>query len=608
MTTAHLRLLETTDLHMHLLGYDYLTQTASRSIGLTNLTPLIQDARDGADLTLLFDNGDFLQGNPLAEHIAAHLPAGQVHPVIKTLEALGYDALTLGNHEFDYGLDFLHRVLADTTIPVVCANVRTGPQQTLYPAWTVLTRNLPCADGESREIRIGVIGFVTPQIVDWDAHHLNGQVRTDDIIAAARTFLPQMRRAGVDVTVALCHSGISRRPYRDRMENAALHLAALPGIDVVMAGHTHDRFPSPQFEAIDDVNVAAGTLHGKPAVMAGSFGATLGVIDLQMVFDDDGWQVLDHEVSLRDAEDTATEAPDDCLAGPTLTRAHEATLAHLRAPVTASPRRLTSYLAALGHDDTSHLMAAAMRDAVTEGLQGTHYADLPLLVATAPFRGGGHGGARNYVDLPARELTLADIAAITPFNNPVCAILRRGWQIRHWLEQTSAFFATAADGSDPLPLLNPQVAPYHFDTLHGLRYRIDLRVPPRQDIPGTGFARRVRDLTLNGRALEDDGLFVVATSSYRAYGGGGQISSAAEDVVFTTQNGFTDLLAGHLKAKGVPPTTSNPPWSFVPWVGGALTFATAPKVVEVLDDHQFNGTLAPGALRGDGLQNFTLRF
>ncbi len=582
MITARLRLLQTTDLHMHLLGYDYLIDRPAPAQGLTQLVPLITAARAECSATLLFDNGDFLQGNPLADQIARHGTTKGPHPIAQAFNTLQYDAIALGNHEFDYGLSFLSQALSDCAMPVVCANVRTSPTRNFVAPWTVIQRDVTASDGETYKLKIGVIGFVTPQLVDWNAHVLNGAVQTDDIIAAARSHLPGLQRAGADVVVALCHAGISDAPHHDGMENAALHLAALPGIDVVFAGHTHDRLPGPDFADLAETDADAATLHGKPAVMAAAYGRALGVVDLDLTLDPDGWQISGHHVELRNP-DPATIAPTT-LQSAAISRHvepdHDRTLAKLREPICHTPRRLTSFFAALGHDDTAPLLAAAQIAATTQALGRTDFADLPVLATTSSYRAGGHNGPGNYVDIAPGPVTRRHVAAIAPFDNPIVGVLRRGWQLRNWLEQASRIFAVLTPGAADQTLIDPHVPSYHFDLIHGLRYRIDLTLPPRLDNDPARPAR-VRDISFQGQPLADDALFVVATTSYRAHGGGGVAVIPGQDMIYTSTRGLTQIMTDHLVAQGVPDVPPPGHLGFVPSPGTQAYFATNPLAVTI---------------------------
>jgi len=215
---------------------------------------LIARARAEVANSLLFDNGDFLQGTPLGDYIAQRgLSEGQVHPMIAAMNAVGYDGATLGNHEFNFGLDFLLRAISHAEFPIVSANValRLGAtpeqDQTLLPPSMILHRTLRDETGAPCPIRIGVIGFLPPQIIAWDRKHLAGQIDTRDIVETARAHVPKLRAEGADIVIALAHTGIGSGTAATSGEHAVVPLASVPGIDAILAGHSHLTFPSPEF-------------------------------------------------------------------------------------------------------------------------------------------------------------------------------------------------------------------------------------------------------------------------------------------------------------------------------------------------------------------------
>ena len=120
---AHLRIMETTDIHVNVLPYDYYADKPNDTMGLARTASLIDGVRREATNSMLIDNGDFLQGNPMGDFIAYEkgMKDGDVHPVIKGMNELGYACSTLGNHEFNYGLSFMDKVLAGANFPFVCA-------------------------------------------------------------------------------------------------------------------------------------------------------------------------------------------------------------------------------------------------------------------------------------------------------------------------------------------------------------------------------------------------------------------------------------------------------------------------------------------------------
>lgn len=304
---VHLRLMETTDLHVHVFPYDYYADKPRDTVGLARTASLIGDIRAEATNSLLLDNGDFLQGNPMGDYIAYErgMKEGDTHPVIQAMNAVGFDGSTLGNHEFNYGLDFLMKSLAGADFPVVCANVAkstgAGPRDdtTLLPPYVILERELTDGAGNTHPIKIGLIGFVPPQVMNWDRRHLEGNVQARDILETARAYVPEMKEKGADIIIALSHSGIGSAQEVDGMENASVPLAAVEGIDAIMTGHSHLVFPSSTYADFAGVDVDKGTIHGTPATMGGFWGSHMGLIDLMLERDGSGWRVVGHASEAR---------------------------------------------------------------------------------------------------------------------------------------------------------------------------------------------------------------------------------------------------------------------------------------------------------------------
>lgn len=154
---AHLRLIATSDLHGNLLGYDYLSDCPAPGAGLAALAPVMARLRTGPGATLLFDNGDILQGTPLAE---TGTQAEGPMPVAEAFRALGYDAATLGNHDFDFGLAAARRFAAEAATPVVLGNVAGADGAPFLPPFVVLEREIADGAGARHQLRVGVLGLV----------------------------------------------------------------------------------------------------------------------------------------------------------------------------------------------------------------------------------------------------------------------------------------------------------------------------------------------------------------------------------------------------------------------------------------------------------------
>jgi 2',3'-cyclic-nucleotide 2'-phosphodiesterase len=299
-TTKHagivdLRILETTDLHASLVNYDYYQTKTDNKIGLVKTASLIHEARSESANFLLFDNGDHLKGNPLGEYLARirGIRKGKIHPVYRAFNHLEYDAIAIGNHEFNYGLDFLKAALKGAKMPVVNANVYSVKENKPYfKPYVILKREVTDQQGTKHELNIGVIGFMPPQIMKWDKANLEGRVFAKPIVATAKEYIPVMKSEGADIIIALAHTGIDTEPYHPESENAVFYLSQIPDIDAILAGHSHSIFPGSSFKNLPNTNIETGEIHGKPVVMAGSFGNNLGIIDLQLSVNSGKWKVI----------------------------------------------------------------------------------------------------------------------------------------------------------------------------------------------------------------------------------------------------------------------------------------------------------------------------
>jgi 2',3'-cyclic-nucleotide 2'-phosphodiesterase/3'-nucleotidase len=363
------------------------------------------------------------------------------------------------------------------------------------------------------------------------------------------------------------------------LENAALPLAEVPGIDVVLAGHTHDVFPSDDFPASASVDPAAGRLHGKPAVMAGHHGQNLGVIDLHLALRDGQWRIRDGVSAVRrssvpqQANTPAQSAIEQALHAP-----HTLTRKWMNEHLINALHPISSRFTMLGHDQTIALTAKAHREAVSALVADGPFAAFPVIGAASSFRAGGHGGAHNFLDLAPGPLARRDAYAISPFNNPVCAVLRRGWQIQQWLEHAAGYFQRIPPGAQNAPLLSSDFPAYQFDWLIGLTYQFDLSHPARFDRKGALLnpqAQRVRNIQYNGHPIAEDDLFVVTTNVYRARGGGGYVPVPDADIIGVTQEGATTILQNALTQNGVP-APDGPNWRFARNAGATAQFLSSP--------------------------------
>jgi 2',3'-cyclic-nucleotide 2'-phosphodiesterase/3'-nucleotidase len=583
-----LRLLGLTDLHANLYPYDYYRDRPDDSVGLARAASLVAEARREVSNCLLFDNGDILQGTPLgdlaAEAIAADPAAA--HPVIAAMNTLDYAVATLGNHDFNYGLEALERAYAQARFPVISCNVRRSDGSPWYPPSIVIERMLVDEDGRAQRLRVGVIGVAPPQIAQWDEAHVRGCLTTVDIVEATRAELDELR-GRVDLVVVLCHSGISGLASTPGEENAGQDLAKLDGIDALFLGHQHLLLPGEDFLGLPDVDTERGTIHGKPAVMSGFWGSHLGIIDLELK-KDGPWRVTGAQVDVRpiarrDASGGVTALVEsDAAVLDAAKVAHEATLRYIRTPIGRLAAPLNTYLALIGGDSTVGLVNEAQR-AYAAPLVAARpdFTALPMLSAAAPFKCGGRSGPYAYTDIAIGPLAIKDVADIYPYPNTLRVVKVDGATLAEWLERSASIFRRIdPDGRDEQPLLGPAFAAYNFDVIDGVRYLIDVTEPARYDESGALIApetRRIRDLKFKGTPVDPNQSFLVVTNNYRASGGGGFPGCDGTSVVIEAPDANRDVLLNYVESTTEITPKSNSAWRFAPWPSAVVaTYLTSP--------------------------------
>ncbi|MEM9795400.1 MAG: bifunctional 2',3'-cyclic-nucleotide 2'-phosphodiesterase/3'-nucleotidase [Pseudomonadota bacterium] len=590
---AHLRIAETTDLHVHVWPYDYYGDREVDTVGLARTAALIEEVRAEAGNALVLDNGDFLQGNPMGDFMAYErgLKAGDVHPVIAAMNAVGFDGATIGNHEFNYGLSFLETALAGAAFPVVLANVvreegATIPQDTtLVPPYVILNREIVDGAGAAQPIRIGIIGFTPPQIMTWDRRHLEGNVSVRDIVAAAEAYVPQMKEEGADIVIALSHSGIGPVAREEMMENASVPLAAVPGIDVVLTGHHHQEFPGDGYAGLENVDAVAGTIHGKPAIMPGFWGSHMGLVDLMLERDGGAWRVIASEqelrpIAVRNEDRSWTPQVESVAAVLGATEAdHQATLDYVRRAVGKTDAPLHSYFALVADDPSVQIVSQAQKWYVEQLLAGTEHEGLPILSAAAPFKAGGRGGPDYYTDVPAGDVAIRNVADLYLYPNTVRAVRVTGAQVKDWLERSAGMFNQVAPGAEDAILLNPDFPSYNFDVIDGVTYQIDLSQPAKFDREGAVVnpdAERIVGLTYEGAPLDPEAEFVIATNNYRASGGGAFPGADGSTIILEAPDTNRDVIVRYIVEQGTISPSADGNWTFAPLDGASVIFETGP--------------------------------
>ena len=621
---AHLRLMETTDIHVNVFPYDYYADKPNDTMGLTRTATIIDNIRAEATNSLLIDNGDVLQGNPMGDYMAYQhgMKDGDVHPVIKAMNTLGYSVGTLGNHEFNYGLDFMFKVLAGANFPFVCANLTKGQlasdptkDDLFFKPYLILEKKIKDGSGNESPVKIGFIGFVPPQIMLWDIKNLEGKAQTRDIVEAAKAWVPVMKAEGADIVIALSHSGIDGSGPSDKMENASLYVASVDGIDAVFTGHQHLVFPGPKtWDGIKDADPVKGTLHGKPAVMAGFWGSHLGLIDLLLEKDGKSWKIVDFTSEARpiyhrdDKKKVIADVADKKEVVEAAKAEHEATLTYVRTPVGKTSAPLYSYFALVADDPSVQIVSQAQIWYIKEMLKETQYKDLPVLSAAAPFKCGGRNGADYYTDVPAGNVAIKNVADLYLYPNTVQAVVINGAQVKNWLEMSAAMFNQVKPGAKDADLINNAFPSYNFDVIDGVTYQIDVSQPRRFGDDGkllNADANRIQNLQFDGKPIDPAQKFLVVSNNYRAGGGGNFPEIASDKVVYQAPDTNRDVIVRYVHDQGTINPTADGNWTFKPLPGTTAVFQSSPKAKDFLGQVK-SVKIEDGGEGADGFRNYRL--
>ncbi|MCB4335077.1 bifunctional 2',3'-cyclic-nucleotide 2'-phosphodiesterase/3'-nucleotidase [Bacillus cereus] len=599
-STVNLRILETSDIHVNLMNYDYYQTKTDNKVGLVQTATLVNKAREEVKNSVLFDDGDALQGTPLGDYVANKIKdkdpknpvdPNYVHPLYRVMNLMKYDVISLGNHEFNYGLDYLKEVTSKTKIPVINSNVYIddhdgndeNDEHYFDRPYHILEKEVVDEAGQKQIVKIGVMGFVPPQIMNWDKANLEGQVKAKDIVETAKKMVPKMKAEGADVIVALAHSGVDKSGYNVGMENASYYLTEVPDVDAVLMGHSHTE--------VQDI------FNGVPVVMPGVFGSNLGIIDMQLKKVNGKWEVQKKNQSkpalrkIADSKGNPLVESDQKLVNE-IKDEHEKTIEYVNTPVGETKAPINSYFSLVQDDPSVQIVTNAQKWYVEQELKKPEYEkikDIPVLSAGAPFKAGGRNGAAYYTDIPAGTLAIKNVADLYVYPNTLYAVKVNGAQVKEWLEMSAGQF----NQIDPKPkekieqqLVNTGYPTYNFDIIDGLKYEIDVTQPAKYDKDGkvvNANANRIVNMIYEGKPVADNQEFIVATNNYR---GSSQTFPGVSkgEVVYQSQDETRQIIVKYMQETPVINPTADQNWTFKPIVADKLitTFDSSPKAKEYI--------------------------
>jgi 2',3'-cyclic-nucleotide 2'-phosphodiesterase/3'-nucleotidase len=514
--------LATTDLHGNLYPIDYVTDRPAAR-GLAKLATLIRAAEAENPNHLLIDCGDTIQGSPLEFVYQTAVRTGNSaarDPMMLAMNMLGYDAMAVGNHEYNFGLKNLNAARAAANFPWLSANTEVAPgaKERTFTPYIVKTVG---------GIKVAVIGITTPAVPTWEKPENLGGYRFLPAVEAVRKAVAVLRsREHPDLVLLAAHAGLGRNldtnAPEDPAENVVYDVAAgVPGIDAVVFGHSHRELPA---RSIGNVLV----------IQPKNWGISLARLDFTFERSPGAWKLADKRGNLIPVTPETPATPDIlAIARPY----HEAAERYLNTPVATSARDLDASLGRV--EDT------AVIDAIQQVQRFYSRADVSFTALFDPT-----------VRIPKGQVTVRQIAALYPYDNELYVVEGTGRMVKDALENAARYYRSCAGAAcGKGPLVNPEVMGFNYDMAGGVEYAVDLERPEGD---------RIRDLRWHGRPLGMDTKLRIAINSYRSAGSAGYSMFGGAKIVWRSGDEIRDLMIRYYTDHKELPSQAAGNWRVLP--------------------------------------------
>jgi len=553
-TTVKITLLETSDVHGAIYPYDYFKDAPANG-GLAQLSTLVKGVRADNPNTLLLDDGDNQQGTPLTYYFNK-VDTTSPNPMIAAMNIMGYDAMTVGNHEFNYGLSVIDKARSESKFPWLSANIYKEDGTNYFTPYIVKT---------VAGVKVGILGLTTKNIPNWEVPAtIKGLVFKDTVEEAQKWVKVLKDTEKVDLVVLLAHEGFEKdidtgKDLGTSIENQCYAIATtVPGIDVMLTGHTH-------------LSIPGKTLNGVLVMQPKNAGVEICKADITMEQTATGWKVATKTGT--NLPVTAATVADQAILDATKTQ-HEAAINYMKQPLGEATADFPGA--------TSRTEDSAIVDLIQKVQMKYANTDLSL-AAMLP------GVAPSFKTGP---LTVRDMYSLYIYENTLFAISVTGQQIKDELEWSAKYFNTYDFSKTATSLINSNVPGYNYDMLQGADYVIDITKPVGQRISG---------LIYHGKPMDMTATYTLALNNYRA-GGGGFLGFKGSPIIYQSSDEIRNLMIQYVKDTGKIDPTVDDNWHLVPDYLGSQYRATIDTLNRQSALNEFPaGAFAPDstATRGD---------
>ncbi len=516
---VQITILSTTDLHGNINPIDYYTNKPDNR-GLAKVATLIKRVRAEQPNVLLVDSGDTIQGSPL-ESYHNRKNNQPPDPMMLAMNLLNYDAMAVGNHEYNFGLKVLEKARQEAKFPWLSANT--------YDKATGQPHYKPYIVKEIAGVKIAILGLTTPGIPNWDNPPNYAGLEFHEPVSEARKWVPILReQEKVDVVVIAMHMGLGEdlrtgevNPGQVPHENEAVSIAnQVPGVDVIFMGHTHRDVPSLY-------------INGVLLTQANHWGRHLARADLYLQKSATGWRVYAKAARTLPADDRVEPDPD---------------VVGLAQPY---DRETQAWLARVIGESAEELTAKEARFRDTAILDLIQKVQLEAGKADVSMVASFNSEAR----IAKGPVTVRDIAGLYVYENTLVVLEVTGQQLKDALEHSAKYYRTYVPGKSTQELIDEKIPAYNFDIAEGVTYELDISKP---------IGQRIQNLRFQGQPVTPTKKFRLATNNYRVNGGGGYSMYKNAPVVYRSSEEIRELIIDWVELHKNVPVKANNNWRIIP--------------------------------------------